>query len=216
MKQKDKLWPVRILITDDHAITRLGIRQLLQEAYPRAEFGEAGDVAGTLKEIATGRYDLVILDVSLPDRDGLDALCEIKDNYPRLPVLIYSVHPEDQFAVRALKLGAAGYLAKERAPEELAQAVRAVVTNGTYVTTAMAARLQRAPNGHSLLLPHEQLSEREFAVLRLTAAGLTGKAIASQLGLSQKTVSTYRTRLLAKLKRTSTADLVQYARDNQL
>lgn len=215
MKPKNKLWQLRILITDDHAITRLGIRQLLQEAFPHAAFGEAGDVAGTLKEIATGRWDLLILDVSLPDRDGLDALREIKERQPRLPVLIYSVHPEDQFALRALQLGAAGYLAKERAPEELANAVRAVVAGGTYVASSMAARLRQS-NGQGAQLPHERLSNREFAVLRLIAAGLTGKAIAAQLGLNQKTVSTYRSRILAKMKLTSTADLVQYALTNQL
>ena len=215
MKPKNKLWRVRILITDDHAITRLGIRQLLQEAFPHAEFGEAGDVAGTLKEIATGRWDLLILDVSLPDRDGLDALREIKERQPRLPVLIFSVHPEDQFALRALKLGAAGYLAKERAPEELADAVRAVVAGGTYLASSMATRLRQS-NGQDAQLPHERLSNREFAVLRLIAAGLTGKAIATQLGLNQKTVSTYRSRILAKMKLASTADLVQYVLTNQL
>ncbi len=216
MIKNNKLWPVRILITDDHAITRLGIRQLLQEAFPRGEFGEAGDVAGTMREIASGSWDLLILDVSLPDRDGLDALREIKDRYPRLPVLIYSVHPEDQFALRAIHLGAAGYLAKERAPEELANAVRTVVTGGTYITAAMATCVRQAPNGLATQQPHEQLSTREFAVLRLIAAGLSGKAIAAQLNLSQKTVSTYRSRILAKLNFVTTADLVQYALAHQL
>lgn len=216
MNKKAPHQPLQILITDDHAITRLGIRQLLQEAFPQAVIAEAGDAAGTLKAIATGRCDLLILDVSLPDRDGLDVLREIKANHPQVPVLIFSVHPEEQFALRALKLGAAGYLAKEHAPEELASAVRVVMTGGTYLTAAMTARVQRAPGGRGILLPHEQLSTREFAVLRLLAAGQTGKEIGAKLGLNQKTISTYRSRLLAKLKLSSTAELIHYALTNGL
>ena len=216
MTKKTTRSPLHILIADDHAITRLGIRQLLQESFPHAAIAEAGDVAGTLKTITTGRWDLLILDVSLPDRDGLDALREIRELYPQLPVLIFSVHPEEQFALRALKLGAAGYLAKEHAPEELATAVRALLAGGTYLTPALATRTHRTPDGRGILLPHEQLSPREFAVLRLIAAGQTGKAIAAHLGVSQKTVSTYHTRILAKLKLGSTAELVHYALTNQL
>ena len=216
MKKKTNCDPLRLFVTDDHAVTRLGIRQLLQAAFPSTSIGEAGDAAGTLKAIATGRWNLLILDVSLPDRDGLDVLHEIKKRWPQLPVLLFSVHPEEQFAIRALKLGAAGYLAKERAPEELAKAVRAVMETGTYLTATQAARVQRTADGRGILLPHERLSPREFAVLRLIAAGQTGKAISTQLGLNQKTISTYRARILAKLKLNSTAELVHYAISNAL
>lgn len=216
MKKKTAAQPLRILITDDHAITRLGIRQLLQEAFPRASFGEAGAAAAALQLLVTQKWDLLILDVSLPDRDGLDVLGEVKKIHPQLPVLLFSVHPEDQFALRALKLGAAGYLAKERAPEELGDAVRQALAGGTYLTPTLAARLRQPSGAHSDALPHECLSDREFAVLRLIAAGQTGKAIASLLNLSQKTVSTYRTRILAKMKLSSTAELVHYALNHQL
>ena len=216
MKKKTAAQPLRILITDDHAITRLGIRQLLQESFPRAQFGEAGDAASALQLLAAQKWELLILDVSLPDRDGLDVLGAVKKIHEQLPVLLFSVHPEDQFAVRALKLGAAGYLAKERAPEELGDAVRQALAGGTYLTPTLAARLRQSSVERGEALPHESLSAREFAVLRLLAAGQTGKSIASQLNLSQKTVSTYRTRILAKMKLSSTADLVHYAISHQL
>jgi DNA-binding NarL/FixJ family response regulator len=215
MKRKSTVPALRVLLTDDHAITRLGIRQLLQESFPHASFGEAADAAATLQQVTAQRWHLLILDISLPDRDGLDVLREVKQCQPRLPVLMFSVHPEDQFALRALKLGAAGYLAKERAPEELAQAVRTVLAGGTYLPPALTARLNVQP-GAPVLLPHERLSAREFEVLRLIAVGRTGKEIAAQLGVNQKTISTYRSRLLAKLKLTSTAALVRYATENHL
>ena len=216
MKRKHPARTLHLLITDDHAVTRLGIRQLLQEAFPHAAFGEAAEATAALQQLGAQRWDLLILDVSLPGRDGLDLLREIRQRQPRLPVLMFSVHPEDQFALRALKLGATGYLAKERAPEELAQAVRTILAGGTYLPPALAARLAAQPNAASVVLPHERLSSREFEVLRLIAAGQTGKEMAAQLGLNQKTISTYRGRLLVKLKLTSTAALIRYATDNHL
>ena len=215
MKKKATHHALRILITDDHAVTRLGIRQLLREAFPRVVFGEAADAGATFQQLEARRWDLLILDVSLPGRDGLEVLHEIRQRQAPVPVLMFSVHPEDQFALRAIKSGAAGYLAKERAPEELAQAVRTVLAGGTYLPPVLAARLGAA-HGATLMLPHERLSGREFAVLRLLATGLTGKEIAAQLDVNQKTVSTYRSRLLAKLQLTSTAALIRYATDNRL
>jgi DNA-binding NarL/FixJ family response regulator len=208
--------PLRILVTDDHATTRLGIKQILKEEFKGVVLGEAADAAETLQQIGADRWDLLILDIALPDRDGLAVLGEVKKDCPTLPVLVFSVHPEDQFAVRALKLGAAGYLAKERAPEDLARAVRKVLAGGTYASPALAEQLAGNLSARSPSLPHEMLSTREFEVLRLVAAGKSGKAIASELGLSQKTVSTYRTRLLEKMNLNTTADLIQYAIHNQL
>ncbi len=215
MKKKKPARSLCILLADDHAVTRLGIRQLLQETFPHSVFGEAADAAAIFRQLEDRRWRLLILDVSLPDRDGFDVLREVRERQPRLPVLMFSVHPEDQFALRALKFGAAGYLAKERAPEELAQAVRSVLAGGTYLPPAVAARLNAAPT-RAIVLPHERLSDREFEVLRLLAAGQTGKEIAARLGVSQKTVSTYRGRLLIKLRLTSTAALIRYATDHRL
>lgn len=207
---------LRILITDDHATMRVGIKQILKEKFRGVAFGEAANVAEALRQLDEHHWDLLILDISMPGRDGLDALREIKQKHPSLPVLMFSVHPEEQFAVRAFKLGAAGYLPKERTPEELPLAVRKILGGGTYVTPSAAERLAGQFGARANLLPHESLSEREFQVLRLIAAGSSGKLIATELGLSQKTVSTYRTRLLEKMGLATTADLIQYAIRHQL
>jgi two-component system, NarL family, invasion response regulator UvrY len=202
---------LRILLTEDHATTRLGIKQILQDEFPRAVCGEAGDAHATFALLAKQSWDLLILDISLPDRHGLDVLHEIKRSQPSLPVLIYSAHPEDQFALSALRAHASGYLTKERAPEELTIAIRTILAGGQYISPSLAARLADGLAANRTGLPHEVLSVREFQVLRLTAIDKTGKAIADELGLSQKTVSTYRTRILKKLHLTGTAALVQYA-----
>ncbi len=207
--------PLRILITDDHATTRLGIKQILKEEFRGAVFGEAADAAGTLRQLGRERWDLLILDISLPDRDGLSVLREVKQRRPELPVLVFSVHPEDQFAMRSLKFHAAGYLTKERAPEELADAVRRILAGGTYVSSSFAERLASSL-GARTLLPHENLSNREFEVLHRIVAGGSGKTIAAELGLSEKTVSTYRARLLKKMDLRTTTDLIHYAIRHQL
>ena len=202
---------LRILITDDHTSTRLGIKHILKEEFRRVAFGEAGNEPETVALLRKQGWDLMILDISLPGRHGLEVLQMVKRLRPLLPVLIYSAHPEDQFAVFALRAGAAGYLTKERAPEDLAVAVRKVLAGDRYLSPLIAARLAEEPSSTAAGLPHVPLSQRELQVLRLTASGLTGKAIAGALGLSQKTVGTYRTRLLKKLHAKSTADLVRYA-----
>lgn len=203
--------PLRILLTEDHASTRFGMKQILKEGLPGVIFGEAADASSTLAQITRRAWDLLLLDISLPDRHGLDVLVEVKMLRPALPVLIYSAHPEDQFALPALRAGAAGYLTKERAPEELCVSVQAIVRGGSYFSAATTARLQSTPGGGRPRPGHERLSEREFQVLRLTAAGKAGKTIAVELGLSQKTVSTYRVRVLRKLRLGSAAELVRYA-----
>jgi DNA-binding NarL/FixJ family response regulator len=202
---------LRILIVEDHASTRLGIKQILREEFRRAVFGEAETGSQTLALLKAQPWELLILDISLPDRNGLDLLDEVAGLRPRLPVLVYSAHPEDQFAVPALRARAAGYLTKERAPEELTTAVRTVVAGGKYLSPALSDRLAHGLAADRTGFPHEKLSRREFQVFLLTASGKTGKSIASQLGLSQKTVSTYRRRILQKLRFDSTAGLTQYA-----
>jgi DNA-binding NarL/FixJ family response regulator len=202
---------LRFLLADDHASTRVGIRQILQEAFRNAAFGEAADAAEALRQAAAARWDLMVLDISLPDRDGLDVLRELRARQAGVPVLVFSVHPEDQFAARALHGGAAGYMSKERAPEELPAAVRKILAGGTWASPALAARLAAQPEGRPPALPHERLSEREFQVFRMLAQGRPGKVIAADLGISQKTVTTHRARLLLKLGLHSTAELVRYA-----
>lgn len=199
---------LRILLTEDHASTRLGIKQILRDGFLHVEIGEAADAAHTLAHLEQPCWDLLVLDISLPDQHGLDLLQRVKHLQPALPVLIYSAHPEDQFAHHAQKAGAAGYLTKERAPEELCAAVRSILTTGSY---ASPGRLGRAMPADTVSAHHDHLSEREFQILLLTAKGKTGKAIAAELNLSQKTVSTYRSRVLTKLELGSVAELTQYA-----
>src|SRR3954462_14205215 len=162
---------MRILIADDHAIVRQGLKQILAAAFKRASFGEAADSQQTLERVWKERWDVVILDLTMPGRSGLQVLTEIKRAYPKLPVLILSIHPEDQFAVRLLKAGASGYLTKETAPEELVGAVRKILTGGKYISGTLGEKLafDMARDADKPL--HESLSDREFQVLRMMAAG---------------------------------------------
>lgn len=211
-----KTGPLRILIADDHATTRLGIKQILREEFPGVVIGEAGDAAGTIRQLDAGPWSLLILDISLPDHDGLALLGEIRRTHPGLLVLIFSVYPEDQFALRAIRAGASGYLAKERAPEDLALAVRRVLAGGIFASPSLGKLPVGGRPGHRAPLPHETLSPREFEVFRLVVTGRAGKAIAADLGVSQKTVSTHRTRILRKMNLRTTSDLVRYAIRMQL
>ncbi len=199
-----------ILIADDHAIVRRGLIQLLTDGLPGARFGEAETAAEAVAAARAGDWDLLVLDISLPGRSGLDVLKDVKSARPKLPVLILSMHPEEQFAVRALRAGAAGYLTKETAPEELLAAVRKVLRGGRYVSASLAERLASEIGGESGKEPHEMLSDREFQVLRLIASGLTLTAIAEKLSISVQTVSTYRSRLLEKMGMATNADLTKY------
>jgi DNA-binding NarL/FixJ family response regulator len=202
---------MRILLVDDHAVVRRGIRQILADDLPDSAFGEAGGTDEALQRIAESDWDIVVLDISMPGRGGLDALKEIRTLEPHLPILVLSMHSEDQYAIRAMRAGANGYLTKESPPAALVQAVRTVAAGGRSVSAAVAAKLAAAPpvdDGRPL---HEALSDREFQVLRMIAAGKTVKEIGFELQLSEKTISTYRTRLLEKMKMTSNADLTRYA-----
>lgn len=199
-----------ILIADDHAVVRRGLIELLTDALPGARFGECESAADTVVAARTGTWDLVVLDLSLPGRSGLDVLKDVKAARPKLPVLILSMYPERQFAVRALKAGAAGYLTKESPPEELVSAVRRVLRGGRYVSASLAERLASEIGGASDKESHERLSDREFQVLRLIASGLSLTAIGEKLSVSVQTVSTYRARLLEKMGMTTNAELTTY------
>lgn len=206
----------RILLADDHAVVRRGLKQIILEDLGQAVVGEAATGQGVLDSVRKERWDTVVLDISLPDKNGLDVLKELKALHPALPVLIFSTHLEEQYAVRALKAGAAGYLAKENAEEELVAALKKVLSGGAYVSASLAERLAGDVSGKADSAPHHALSDREIEVLRLLAKGKTVSDIADQLSLSVTTVSTYRARLLEKLQLTSTAALIRYALDHKL
>jgi DNA-binding NarL/FixJ family response regulator len=182
---------MRILIADDHAVVRHGLRQILTSAFKHSVFGEAANSQEALDRVWKEPWDIVILDLTMPGRSGLEVLKEIKQARPKLPVLILSMHPEDQFAVRLLKAGASGYMTKESAPEELVGAVNKAVAGGRYVSVRLAEKLASLIVHDTTAAPHECLSDREFLILRLIASGKTVSAIARDLSLSVKTVSTY-------------------------
>jgi DNA-binding NarL/FixJ family response regulator len=202
---------IRVLIADDHAVVREGLKQIISEAPELTVAGEAADGAEALDKSRSLDYDVLVLDISMPGLTGLDIVKEVRAARPELPVLILSMHPEEQFAVRLLKAGAAGYLSKESAPDELVNAIRKVVNGGKYVSPELAEKLAFDLEAGSSKLPHETLSDREFQVLRMLAGGKTVKEIAEQLSLSVKTVSTYRTRLLGKMNLKTNAELIHYA-----
>jgi DNA-binding NarL/FixJ family response regulator len=201
----------RFLIVDDHAVVRRGLAEILLDAFPGAETAEAGTARDGIARFRGATWDAVILDVTLPDRSGLDALKEMRELAPKTPVLVLSVHAEDHFAVRALKAGASGYLNKESAPEELVAAVRKVRAGGRYVSASLAERLAESLASGGTGAPHEALSDREFEVLLLIASGKTAGEIAEHLHLSVKTVSTYRARILEKTGMRTNAELTHYA-----
>jgi two-component system invasion response regulator UvrY len=203
--------PLRILIADDHSIVRKGLKQVLIDELGPIEFGEACDGQEALMQVQNARWDIALLDVSMPGPSGLDVLKQLKELQPATRVLVLSMHPEDQYAVRVLRAGAAGYLTKNTASDLVAEAVKKVLAGGTYVSPSLAENLAGSLNEPPAKAAHEKLSDREFQILRLIAAGKSVKEIGFDLSLSVKTVSTYRTRLLHKLKLTTTAELIRYA-----
>jgi two-component system invasion response regulator UvrY len=205
---------INVLIADDHAILRRGLKEILIKELEGAVCGEAMDAQEVLEQAQNHNWDLVILDVTMPGRSGLDVLKELKMVRPKLPVLILSMHPEGQYGRRMLRAGAAGYLEKENAPEELIKAIRKVMAGGRYVSPALAESLAFDLNDDRP--PHEALSDREFEVLRMLASAKTVTEIAEQLHLSVTTVSTYRARLLEKMRMATTAELIRYALRNHL
>lgn len=206
---------MRILLVDDHQIVRRSLRQLLAEAYPQAEFEEAA-LMDEARLWLQQSWDLVLLDVSLPGGSGLDLLAEMRAAGRTAPVLMLSVFPEEEFAVRALKLGASGYLTKQSAADEMLLAAKKVLGGGKYVTAALAERLAAKLAGAAGTALHEALSPREREVLCMVAQGMTAKAIAAALGLSEKTVGTYRTRVAEKLGISTNVELTRYALRHRL
>jgi two-component system, NarL family, invasion response regulator UvrY len=185
---------LKALIADDHAIVRRGLKEILAEEFDVEQFGEAGNASQVLELVYKQNWDILILDITMPGRSGLEVLKEVKHDHPQLPVLVLSIHPEDQFAIRTLRAGAAGYMTKENAPEELINAVRKVLGGGKYVSSSLAEKLAVEVTTDAGKPPHEALSDREYQVMRMLASGKTVGAIAKELSLSVKTISTHRAR----------------------
>lgn len=203
--------PIRVLIADDHSVVRQGLKQILSETDDLVVAGEASNGVAVMQMVREGNWDVVLMDVSMPDRNGIDALKLIKKEYPRLPVLVLSMHPEEHYAVRALKAGAAGYLTKQGAPELLVSAIRQVAAGKKYVSAAVAEELANAIlDDDDERPPHEKLSDREYQTLVMISSGKTISQIADELSLSVKTVSVYRARLLEKMKMKNNAELTHY------
>ena len=202
---------IGVFIADDHPVVRQGIRQIVAATDDITVVDEATTGHEALQRLSDVQCDLVLLDLSLPDIDGLDLLKQLKREYPQRPILILTMHSEDQFALRALKAGASGYLTKESAPAELVGAVRKVVAGGRYISQRLAESLAAHLGPDAEKPVHERLSDREYQVLRLIAAGRSTRDISTQLSLSSKTVSTYRARLLDKMAMKTSAELMAYA-----
>jgi DNA-binding NarL/FixJ family response regulator len=207
---------MKILIVDDHTVVRQGLRHVLADEFRRAEFGEARNAQEALNRVWKDKWDVVVLDITMPGRSGLEVLREIKHSKPKLPVLVLSMHPEDQFAVRVLKSGASGYMTKESASEELVGAVKKIVQGGRYVSPSLAEKMAMYLTLDPKKPPHESLSDREFQVMRLIASGKTVREIAEENSLSVKTVRTYRQRIFEKMSLKRNAELTRYAIEHAL
>jgi DNA-binding NarL/FixJ family response regulator len=207
---------VKILIVDDHAVVRQGLRLILATAFKKAVFGEAADPSELLEQLKKQEWDAVIMDLTLPGASGLDLLKQVRHDHPNTPVLILSMHPEDQYAVRTLKAGASGYLTKESAPDELVNAMNRILRGGRYINASVAEKLLMSVGTDGDRPPHELLSDREYQVLCLIASGKEVGQIAEELALSVKTISTYRARILEKMNMKTNAELTHYAIQNKL
>ncbi len=207
---------INILIADDHALIREGLKKILNGEPDMTVVGEANNVVELLTALKRLAVNIILLDITMPGESGLDALKELRQKYPHVPVLILSFHPEHRFAVRALKAGAAGYLTKASAAEEVVQAIRKVVGGGKYVSASLAEQLATELDSGSGKLPHETLSDREFQVMRLIAAGKKSSEIAEELSVSVNTVNTYRMRIFEKMKMQSNVELSRYAVEHGL
>jgi len=207
---------MKILIADDHAVVREGLKQILSESPEMVVTAEASTGPEVFEKIGKDDFDLIVLDIAMPGRGGLDILKEIKNKKPRLPVLILSMYPEDQYAVRVLKAGASGYMTKESAPAELINAIKQISKGKKYVSPSLAEKLALDLEITTGRPPHESLSDREYQVMCMIASGKTLKEIAEKLSLSIKTISTYRSRILEKMNMKSNAELTHHAIKNRL
>jgi len=207
---------IRVFIADDHTIVRDGIKQILKQFSDMAVAGEAENGAQLLNSLRTVACDIVLMDISMPGRNGIEYLKDLKQFQPDLPVLVLSMHPEEHYALRALKAGAAGYLTKKSATRELISAIRKVIGGGKYINTSMAEKIAMELDDYSDKPLHKKLSDREFQVLRMIASGNTVTEIAGELNLSVQTISTYRSRILSKMDMKTNADLIYYAVINKL
>jgi two-component system invasion response regulator UvrY len=207
---------IKILIADDHAIVREGLKRIVAETADMVVADEATNGHEVLDKVSNNEYNVVILDISMPGRGGVDILKQLKGQRPHLPILILSMHPEEQYAVRVLKAGAAGYLTKESAPDELITAIKRVSSGRKYVSSSLAEKLAFDLERDTELSYHETLSDREYQVLCMIASGKRAQEIAEELCLSVKTVSTYRSRILEKMKMKNNAELMRYAIKHEL
>lgn len=207
---------MKVLIADDHEVVRQGVKQILTDEFGEARFGEAVNTAELLHQAWTEKWDLVLLDISMPGRSGLDALVELRKERPELPVLVLSMFSEQEYALRALRAGAAGYLTKQGLGHELVEAVKKVLAGGRYITPTLAELLAAGFAKDGTKLPHEKLSDREYEVMKLIASAKSVKEIASELSLGEKTVFTYRARLLEKLGLKGDVEVARYALKHRL
>ncbi len=207
---------MKILVADDHPVVRLGVVHILTKALKGAVVEEVSNAREMLQQLGKVSWDLLLLDLTLPGRNGLDALKDIKHRYPKLPVLVLSIHSESEFGVRALKAGAWGYLTKETLPEQLIKAVNKVLHGGIYVSESLAEKMATGLRRNTDLLPHESLTDREYEVMRLIATGLSTGDIAKKLLLSAKTISTFRARIFQKTALKNTAEIIRYGLRNNL
>jgi len=207
---------LQFLVVDDHSIIRNGLRQILADAFAEAAVIEAGDAKQALEYVTRNHVDVVLLDISMPGQSGLEVLKQIKEHQPDAKVLILTMHPEDQYAVRVLKAGASGYLTKDTASDEVVNAVRKILAGGKYVSARLAENLASNLHASAQKTLHDRLSDREYQILRMIGVGKSVKEIAYDLSLSIKTISTYRARVLTKLKFKGNADVIRYAMREKL
>jgi two-component system invasion response regulator UvrY len=207
---------LKILIADDHAIFRHGLKDIFEKYFPTVTVGEAETGQGTLEQVRKSNWDLVVLDVTMPGRNGVDVLREIKLLRPILPILVLSMHPEEQYAMRVLQAGAVGYLTKMKAPLEVIKVVETVLAGNKYVSPALAEHLMEQSHHGAEKLPHERLTNREYQIMRLAPSGKSLKEIASELSISIQTVSTHRARILKKMGLHNSVELIRYALENKL
>ena len=207
---------LKILVADDHPIVRQGIKQIIADTTDMVVAGEASNGQEVLSAVSDETYDVVLLDIAMPGPNSMDILKQLKKDKPQIAVLILSIHPEEQYAVRTLKAGASGYLTKESAPDELVEAIRKVSKGGKYITSSLAESLATILIKEEQEFPHTILSDREYQVLLMISSGKTSKEIADELSLSVKTISTYRTRMLEKMNMRTNAELIHYAIKHEL